>query len=36
LAERIQLVAAQVGVAYPPDIRYFEVHNYLAGVRWRR
>jgi hypothetical protein len=36
LVERIQLVAAQVGLAYPPDIQFFEVHNYLAGIRWRR
>jgi hypothetical protein len=36
LVERIKLVTAEVGASYPPDVQIFEVHNYLAGVRWRR
>jgi hypothetical protein len=36
LKAKILLVAAEVGVTEPPEIEYFEVHNYLAGPRWRR
>ena len=35
LAERIRPVAPEVGVSEPPDIQFFEVHNYLAGGHWR-
>jgi hypothetical protein len=36
LVERIQLVTVEVGASYPPDVEFFEVHNYLTGVRRRR
>ena len=32
---RFGVVAPDVGVAEPPQIQFFEVHNYLAGGRWR-
>ena len=35
LAERVRPVAPQVGVFEPPEIQYFEVHNYFARGRWR-
>jgi hypothetical protein len=36
LKAKILVVAPEVGVTEPPEITYFEVHNYLAGPRWRR
>ncbi len=35
LAAKIRKVSYRVGVPYPPEIRFFEVHNYLAGGRRR-
>ena len=36
LKAKVLLVAAEVGVTDTPEIQYFDVHNYLAGPRWRR
>jgi hypothetical protein len=33
--ERLSPIYREVGVPEPPDIQFFEVHNYLAGGRWR-
>ncbi len=33
--ERLRPIYDEVGVPHPPEIRFFEVHNYLAGGRWR-
>jgi hypothetical protein len=35
LETRIRPVAPEVGVSEPPEIQFFEVHNYFAGGRWR-
>ena len=35
LSERIRVAATEVGAAFPPEMRVFEVHNYFAGGRWR-
>ena len=35
LETRIRPVAQEVGVSEPPEIQFFEVHNYFAGGRWR-
>jgi len=35
LEARIRPVAPEVGVSEPPEIQFFEVHNYFAGGRWR-
>ncbi len=35
LSTRMRVVAAEVGQAFPPDLTFFEVHNYFAGGRWR-
>ncbi len=35
LNAKILVVAQEVGVSEPPEIQFFEVHNYLAGGRWR-
>jgi hypothetical protein len=35
LNAKILVVAQEVGVTDPPEIQFFEVHNYLAGGRWR-
>jgi hypothetical protein len=32
--ERIRPVASEVGVSEPPEVQFFDVHNYLAGGRW--
>jgi hypothetical protein len=34
--ERVLPLLREVGVALPPRIRPFEIHNYLAGGQWRR
>jgi hypothetical protein len=34
--EKIRPLLREVGVARPPEIRYLEIHNYLAGGQWRR
>jgi hypothetical protein len=36
LEETIRPTLAEVGVTLPPEIGYFEIHNYLAGGQWRR
>jgi hypothetical protein len=33
--EKLGPICQEVGVADPPEIQVFEVHNYLAGGRWR-
>jgi hypothetical protein len=33
--EKLRPIYQEVGVADQPEIQYFEVHNYLAGGRWR-
>ena len=33
--EKLSPIYREVGVPEPPDIQFFEVHNYLAGGRWR-
>jgi hypothetical protein len=33
--EKLRPIYLEVGVADQPEIQYFEVHNYLAGGRWR-
>jgi hypothetical protein len=35
LETKILMVSAEVGFVHPPEIKYFEVHNYLSGARWR-
>ena len=35
LEGKLRLVAPDVGVDFPPEIQYFEVHNYFAGGHWR-
>ena len=29
-------VLEEMGVVDPPEVQFFEVHNYFAGGRWRR
>lgn len=36
LEARIRPVGPEVGMAKPPEIQVFEVHNYFVGQRWRR
>jgi hypothetical protein len=33
--EKLDPIYREVGVSQPPAIQFFEVHNYLAGGRWR-
>ena len=33
--EKLDPIYKEVGVVDPPEIQFFEVHNYLAGGRWR-
>ncbi len=35
LDTRIRVVAGEVGQKFPPDLTFFEVHNYFPGGRWR-
>ncbi len=35
LEAKLRVVASEVGVVFPPEIQYFEVHNYFAGGHWR-
>ena len=35
LKTKILMVSSEVGIADPPEIQFFEVHNYLAGAHWR-
>jgi hypothetical protein len=32
---RLQPMYREVGMRVPPEIQFFEVHNYFAGGRWR-
>jgi hypothetical protein len=34
--EKLNPIYDDVGVPHPPHVQFFEVHNYLAGGRWRR
>jgi hypothetical protein len=34
--QTLRPVYDEVGVVDEPEIRFFEVHNYLAGGRWRK
>lgn len=33
--DKLKPIYRDVGLVDPPDIQFFEVHNYLAGGRWR-
>ncbi len=33
--ETLSPIYQEVGGVHPPAIQFFEVHNYLAGGRWR-
>jgi len=33
--EKLSPIYEEVGVLNPPEIQFFEVHNYFAGGRWR-
>jgi len=33
--EKLSPIYEEVGIPNPPEIQFFEVHNYLAGGRWR-
>jgi hypothetical protein len=33
--DKLGPIYEEVGVTAPPEIQVFEVHNYLAGGRWR-
>jgi hypothetical protein len=33
--DKLDPIYKEVGVRNPPQIQVFEVHNYLAGGRWR-
>lgn len=33
--EKLIPIYAEVGVLEPPEVQFLEVHNYLAGGRWR-
>ena len=33
--EKLSPIYEEVAVPNPPEIQFFEVHNYLAGGRWR-
>jgi len=35
LTDKIGKVAPEVGWTFPPEIQFFEVHNYFAGNRRR-
>jgi hypothetical protein len=35
MSVRFEAVAPEIGMDDPPEIQFFEVHNYLAGGRWR-
>ena len=34
--EKVFPLLHEVGVGIPPEIRFFEIHTYLAGGQWRR
>ncbi len=33
--EKLVPIFQEVGVPHPPQIQFYEIHNYLAGGRWR-
>jgi len=33
--DKLGPICEEAGVTAPPEIQVFEVHNYLAGGRWR-
>ena len=33
--DKLSPIYEEVGVLRPPEIHFFDVHNYLAGGRWR-
>ena len=33
--DKLSPIYQEVGVLRPPEIQFFDVHNYLAGGRWR-
>jgi len=35
LTDKIGMVAPKVGWSFPPEIQFFEVHNYFVGSRRR-
>jgi hypothetical protein len=34
-ADTLRPLYKEVGIVHLPEIRFFDVHNYLAGGRWR-
>ena len=36
LGDQVGPVLEEMGVVDPPEVQFFEVHNYFAGGRWRR
>lgn len=36
LHDRLEPAFTEVGVSAPPEIRYFDVHSFSIGGRWRR
>ena len=33
--EKLTPTYEEVGICHPPEIQFFEVHNYFPGGRWR-
>ena len=33
--EKLNPIYGEVGIPRPPETQFFEIHNYLAGGRWR-
>ncbi len=33
--DMLRPIFREVGILHPPEIQFFEVHNYLAGGHWR-
>ena len=33
--EKLTSIYSEVGIPHPPETQFFEIHNYLAGGRWR-
>jgi len=32
---KLRTVAPEVGLPFPPEMQFFDVHNYFAGGHWR-
>jgi len=33
---RVRPVLPEIGLVDPPEVQFFDIHNYFAGGRWRR